>query len=103
MSFEYCLLPISVTHEDGSMPTKKKSNFSKSPMVVLFCSGEGRRIAMAAQDVTSTGLLVVLSSEREGGRMAMTTWTETSWILVVLYCNVRGKKKDGSKSSGAFR
>jgi len=33
-------------------------------LVVLFCTGEGRRIAMAAQVVTSTGLLVVLSCER---------------------------------------
>ena len=37
-------------------------------------SGEGRRMAMAAQVSTATGLLVVLSFVREGaGRMAMTT------------------------------
>ena len=45
---------------------------------------------MAAQVVTSTGLLVVLSCEREGGRMAMTTWLETSWILVFLRASVFG-------------
>ena len=41
---------------------------------------------MAAQVVTSTGLLVVLSCETEGGRMAMTTWIEASWSLVFLFC-----------------
>ena len=40
-----------------------------APLVQVLGSpilGEGRRIAMAAQEITSTGLLVVLSCEWEG-------------------------------------
>ena len=47
---------------------------------------------MAAQEITSTGLLVVLSCEW-GGRRAMTTWAETFWSLVFLYCNARVGRK----------
>ena len=52
---------------------------------------------MAAQVVTATGLLVVLSFEREGGKIAMKTLKERTWFLVFLFCK-GGKRKDGHEA-----